>query len=260
MTPVQELEKQLVEAKKADFKNRQTALVDYYNKTLAGRDFLFRGTSYGGQEWWSLMRFGTDVKLKGARDGEEPELRYPLKYVTVMLLTKSRRSRDCYRPEVGIKRIQEESTLKSAYYDLSSATLIPPQVFDGIWELPKVYASTVQAILEADYGPVTDLYEKPKRPIGELDFPHAELTPYEATILQNARFFVGEHIYLITPNSLNEAREILREAEATEDAGRGYYQACDQAYLANQRDARISIRKKLGIATVSDIANSFQPG
>lgn len=72
------------------------------------------------------------------------------------------------------------------------------------------------------------------------------MEPYESSYLARP-FLLDNYVYLLTPNSVQQARAQIAEEEARDARCSGLYEACDMAYVERKRETLASLRRKLSI-------------
>ena len=103
------------------------------------------------------------------------------------------------------------------------------------------------ATRDPKYNIETFIPEDIKETAKTLDLPHIIATPPETRFLQKP-FLIDDACYLITPQSLSLAEELMTNAQEPDARCSGLYEACDRAYVLTEREIIAKLRRKLSAA------------
>ena len=223
-TPIEESRKALKKAEKHE--EAKQALVEEANKELVG---TVRQYTYQRKRDKSFILMYVK-KAEPARYGTMPSV--TLTYEQVQALSVGR----------GRPGVYWEMEATSDYTNLCDMILWPVVQVEKFRQLQKLskdlttaFMQEMEDVCEAKwFDCVSKNAEEMKAP---LDFPRLVLTKGSLCELHHSAYLLPDNRYLITPASLAEAREKVREETEKLIRSTSFFEECDMRYVRNKKES-----------------------
>ena len=245
MPTIQELEKQLADAKAMEKVNAFETLLQRAKESLHHRCFVMhwqtRSGAWKGHTGAHAVRYSvTNTKR---HDGH-----IEIKTRNIWAGHSSSPTRSFEegfgRRDYGSENLDPEQPWKLGEITAKHNREIDSKEFKELWELVNSVGEHMIARISKAMDAMVHAPIEESKTVTPVDLPFITLTPPESTYV-NGWFLLPDYRMLITRNSVQAVRERIAEERALERRLAGHFQECDRRYLEQKAETLASLESKL---------------
>jgi len=241
MDTITQLEQQLAKAKAKAVVDQKAELLTAIKEAVGGKCYAFTFKGRSPAFCIGFKRFMNNAKIYGWSEAT-PSVEITVQSILVETGTYKEANSRMIKREISVQRF-------TSVYNATTGTgrEIGLREFNDAWAIP----DTISQVLAKDWAKrigVTQELESNEN-VPKLDIPYIEVTPPESNFLRRP-FLLEGYLYLVTPESIRFAIEVINESEGRDSRCSHLFEACDSQYLTGKRQVISSLLGKLRDAQI----------